>query len=31
LEKNGFVTKVDVYSPEEPYDLVYGTKADLRK
>lgn len=31
LEQNGFVTKVDVYSPEKPYDLVYGTKADLRK
>jgi len=31
LEKNGFVTKVDVYSSEKPYDLVYGTRADLRK
>ena len=27
LEQNGFVTKVDVYCPEKPYDLVYGTKS----
>ena len=29
LEKNDFITKVEVYSPEIPYILVYGTKVDL--